>query len=325
MALPLWWWAVNRKARALLVVALVAVVGMAFRVSWNALRDIAVAIGADPDAALLYPFVVDGLMALALIATLVLTGRNRRFALRVLAGYTAASLVLNYVHGLVPGLHDIADGTRVPLAGFAPVHWGLVLVASSLPVGAIFFGSDLVARVLHHRPESTPTENTRSGAEQAERTLPAPVPIAPTPVAESTPTVPTPALESAPDPVPVVDPQSTPTVDPEPVRESTPTETRPAPRPRRATGPVPAAAKSTRPPRRTLDQLMTEARQLSTEEQQSAEQIRQALHIGPPRAREIRDQLAAERDQVAGARALRSVPAAPEQTDVHPPLLAASN
>ncbi|MZG13425.1 DUF2637 domain-containing protein, partial [Streptomyces sp. SID5914] len=61
----------HRKGRAALVLALVVVVGMAFRVSWNALRDIAGAVGADDTAAMLYPFVVDGLMALALIATLV--------------------------------------------------------------------------------------------------------------------------------------------------------------------------------------------------------------------------------------------------------------
>ncbi|MFF0792825.1 DUF2637 domain-containing protein, partial [Streptomyces spiralis] len=95
----------NRTGRTALVLALVAVVGMAFRVSWNALRDIANAIGADHTAATLYPFVVDGLMALALVATLVLVGRDRSFALRVLGTYTAASLVLNYVHGLVPELH----------------------------------------------------------------------------------------------------------------------------------------------------------------------------------------------------------------------------
>ena len=46
----------NRKAKVLLVVALVAVVAMAFRVSWNALRDVARAIGADNTAAMLYPF-----------------------------------------------------------------------------------------------------------------------------------------------------------------------------------------------------------------------------------------------------------------------------
>ncbi|WP_432090907.1 DUF2637 domain-containing protein [Streptomyces sp. NRRL F-5630] len=142
----------HRKGKALLVVALVTVVGMAFRVSWNALRDVAKAIGADGTAALLYPFVVDGLMALALVATLVLTDRDdKRFALRVLAAYTLASLVLNYVHGLVPALHAAPSG-RVRLAQWDAAHWLLVLLASSLPVGSIYFGSDLVAKVLHHRP-----------------------------------------------------------------------------------------------------------------------------------------------------------------------------
>ncbi|GAA2386946.1 hypothetical protein GCM10010420_07290 [Streptomyces glaucosporus] len=138
----------NRFSKVLLVVGLVAVVAMAFRVSWNALKDVAAAVGADATAALLYPFVVDGLMALALVAALVLPEPDRRFALRVLGAYTAASLVLNYVHGLVPSLHG-AEG-MVRMADWAPAHWVLVLLATSLPVGSIFFGSDLVAKVLHH-------------------------------------------------------------------------------------------------------------------------------------------------------------------------------
>ncbi|SCE48318.1 Protein of unknown function [Streptomyces sp. DvalAA-14] len=154
----------NRKAKTLLVLALVIVVGMAFRVSWNALRDIASAIGADSSAALLYPFVVDGLMALALVAALVLTDDDRRFALRVLAGYTAASLVLNYVHGMVPALHT-HTAVRMHLAAWAPANWVLVLLATSLPVGSIFFGSDLVAKVLHHRP--TPASDAASGSASA--------------------------------------------------------------------------------------------------------------------------------------------------------------
>ncbi|MCJ1678311.1 DUF2637 domain-containing protein [Streptomyces sp. APSN-46.1] len=142
----------NRTAKTLLVAALVGVVGMAFRVSWNALRDVARSIGADTTAATLYPFVVDGLMALALVATLVLTDDARKFALRVLAGYTIASLVLNYVHGLVPALHSKSvDWSR--LADWDPANWALVLLATSLPVGSIYFGSDLVAKVLHHRPD----------------------------------------------------------------------------------------------------------------------------------------------------------------------------
>ncbi|WP_107093554.1 DUF2637 domain-containing protein [Streptomyces sp. XY332] len=125
---------------------------MAFRVSWNALRDVARAIGADTTAATLYPFVVDGLMALALVAALVLTDQARKFALKVLGAYTAASLVLNYVHGLVPALHEhTVDWMR--LAAWDPANYALVLLATSLPVGSIYFGSDLVAKVLHHRPE----------------------------------------------------------------------------------------------------------------------------------------------------------------------------
>jgi hypothetical protein len=130
----------NRKARIALVVALAVVVLLAFRVSWNALRDVGTAIGLDTTAANIYPIVVDGLMALALVATLVLVGRGKRLALGVLGGYTVASLVLNYVHGLMPALHRPA--------GSVPLEWPLVLLATSLPVGAIFFGSDLVARVL---------------------------------------------------------------------------------------------------------------------------------------------------------------------------------
>ncbi len=141
----------TRTTKILLVTALAAVVAMAFRVSWNALRDIASTIGADHTAALLYPFVVDGLMALALVATLILTGPDRKFALRVLAGFTVASLVLNYVHGLVPALHAHAAG-RLHLVDYGPANCVLVLLATSLPVGSIFFGSDLVAKVLHHRP-----------------------------------------------------------------------------------------------------------------------------------------------------------------------------
>ncbi|MBW1597924.1 DUF2637 domain-containing protein [Streptomyces sp. JJ38] len=156
----------NRRAKTLLVLALVAVVGMAFRVSWNALKDVASAVGADATAALLYPFVVDGLMALALVATLVLTGKDRVFALRVLAGYTLASLVLNYVHGLAPSLYGSAG--RVPLADWGPANWALVLLATSLPVGAIFFGSDLVAKVLHHQPVRPVRERPEHDARGAE-------------------------------------------------------------------------------------------------------------------------------------------------------------
>ncbi|MGW1097910.1 DUF2637 domain-containing protein [Streptomyces sp. NPDC002455] len=273
----------NRFGKGLLVFALVVVVAMAFRVSWNALRDVASATGADGTAALLYPFVVDGLMALALVATLVLTDEARRFALRVLAAYTLASLVLNYVHGLVPELHDkVVDWGR--LADWDPANWALVLLATSLPVGSIYFGSDLVAKVLHHRPaETTNAEETaettvnRSTSDLRE-SAPADVALVETPA----------ALPPAPVPVDLVKP-----VELLPVRSVAAESTRP----RAATGRVPDAARSTRPVR-TPDELLDEARTATADwpvEELTAEGIRKVVHTSAAKARVLRETLRAER------------------------------
>lgn len=295
----------NRKAKTLLVLALVGVVGMAFRVSWNALRDVARAIGADATAATLYPFVVDGLMALALIATLVLTDpKSKSFALKVLAGYTIASLVLNYVHGLVPALHDPTAG-RVRLADMDVANWLLVLLATSLPVGSIYFGSDLVAKVLHHRPasdQSVSQQASESASQQAERSMP-----------DQQETQVSAPIESAPESAPAVEALA-PTTDP----TEPPTERRQykldafaeryvpvekestGARPRKSTGKVPPAAKPTARPRRSLDELLDEARTLTLpDDELSAEKIRTSLRVGAAKAREIRDLLQAERNELA--------------------------
>ncbi|MGW3847120.1 DUF2637 domain-containing protein [Streptomyces fagopyri] len=288
----------HRKGRAALVLALVVVVAMAFRVSWNALRDIAGAIGADATAATLYPFVVDGLMALALIATLVLAGRDRAFALRVLAAYTVASLVLNYVHGLVPELH----GQSVELGRVAEwdaANWVLVLLATSLPVGSIYFGSDLVAKVLHHRlapiealtrnaEESTDTERNRSSADL---TVSTPAPITPSPKPLPRP-VAVGFLKSttAIKPVRAIEQPTVPPIERHAVAaEST--------RPRGATGRVPEAARTPRP-KRTPDELLDEARKATAEwpdAKLSAEGIRREVRTSPANARALRDTLRAER------------------------------
>lgn len=276
----------NRFGKGLLIAALVGVVAMAFRVSWNALRDVATATGADPTAATLYPFVVDGLMALALVATLVLTGDARRFALRVLAAYTLASLVLNYVHGLVPQLHDeVVDWGR--LADWDPANWALVLLATSLPVGSIYFGSDLVAKVLHHQPIDSPA-NSMNQEESTETTVkrstadldvstPAPITPGPAPAALEAPVV-----------VDLVQP-----TDRAPVGAVAAESTRP----RRATGRVPDAARSTRPVR-TAEQLLIEARTATADwpdKELTAEGIRRAVRTSPARARDLRETLRAER------------------------------
>ncbi|OIV37861.1 hypothetical protein BIV57_08860 [Mangrovactinospora gilvigrisea] len=269
------------KGKALLTLALATVVAMAFRVSWNALRDVARATGADPTAALLYPFVVDGLMALALVATLVLTGDDRRSARRVLGTYTTASLGLNYVHGLTPALHThVVDWGR--LASWGPANWTLVLLATSLPVGSIYFGSDLVAKVLHHRPapaSAAPVE-------------PAPVPD------RSAPDLGAPTTAALPqEPAPLDSPE--PSADAEDAPEPTPlravaAQSAPV---RRATGRVPAAARSTRPTR-TPDELLDEARTATAgwaDDALTAEGIRRAVHTSAAKARTLRDTLRAER------------------------------
>jgi len=296
----------NRTGRAALVLALVVVVGMAFRVSWNALRDIANAIGADHTAATLYPFVVDGLMALALVAALVLVGDDRRFALKVLGTYTAASLVLNYVHGLVPALHGATvDWGR--LADWDPANWALVLLATSLPVGSIYFGSDLVAKVLHHQPapipapvanaeESTEITMKRSTADLPEST-PAPAlvnsvrmanPVEVGFLKSALPLKPVPAIESAPaNPI-----GST----------SKRTVAATSPRPRAATGRVPEAGRSPRP-KRTQAQLLDEARTAMAglpDAKVTAEGIRREIHTSPANARMLRDALLAERAAAVG-------------------------
>ncbi|WP_024760161.1 DUF2637 domain-containing protein [Streptomyces exfoliatus] len=276
----------NRAGKTLLVLALVAVVGMAFRVSWNALRDVATAVGADETGATLYPFVVDGLMALALVATLVLTDRaDKKFALRVLAAYTAASLVLNFVHGLVPELHGASiDWTR--LADWDAVNWLLVLLATSLPVGSIYFGSDLVAKVLHHRPieSANAEESTQVDTERSISDLAVPAPESVPDLVERAAIGQPEQVDSAPDAEPID------RVAVRVVAAEQPTK-------RRATGRVPDVARSTRP-RRTADELLAEARQLTESwpvDQLTAEGIRKALRTSPDKARTLRETLRAER------------------------------
>ncbi|MFD5537616.1 DUF2637 domain-containing protein [Streptomyces sp. NPDC127079] len=290
-----------RSVRVTLVVGLVAVVLMAFRVSWNALSDVASAIGADPTAAFFYPIVVDGLMALALIATLVLPDADRKFALRVLATYTIASLLLNYVHGLIPALHTTP--TRWGrLTDWDPANWALVLLATSLPVGSIYFGSDLVAKVLHHNPglagfdevtsarsagQHADGQAVRSRSDQAQsaserRTESLPVKAVGALVTRSTETD-----ESD--------------LDARPPRSATTVESAGA-APRRAAGRRPATVKSTADRARTDAEVLDEARLLTASwsaDRLTAETLRRELRIGQNRARALRDQLQAERTSQA--------------------------
>jgi len=290
----------NRGARFTLVVGLMAVVLMAFRVSWNALSDVARTIGADPTAALFYPIVVDGLMALALIATLVLPGADRKFALRVLATYTIASLLLNYVHGLTPALHTTP--TRWGrLTDWDPANWALVLLATSLPVGSIYFGSDLVAKVLHHNPESADSAEAvgRQPDEQAARSTSDQARSAPEQPTASAPEQPTASAPAKAAKTPVTRPTKADqaTRSARPLRSAAAVESTKAAL-RRSTGRVPSTTKSAADRTRTDAEVLNEARRLTanwSDDRLTAERLRSELRIGQSRARALRDQLQTER------------------------------
>jgi hypothetical protein len=193
------------------------------------------------------------------------------------------------VHGLVPELHGRSvDWGR--LADWDPANWALVLLATSLPVGSIYFGSDLVAKVLHHRPapaptpvESTETDANRSTADLEERPEP---PVAPVEQPEAL------AIE----PVTVAIEDTAPESERVPVGAVAAEQ----PRIRRATGRVPAVARSSRPAR-TAEELLSEAREATagwSVEELTAEGIRKAVRTSPAKARVLRETLRGERAPV---------------------------
>jgi hypothetical protein len=130
----------------LLVALVVGIVAVAFRGSWGALRDAALAAHMDRDAANLYPFAVDGLMIVAMVSAVLLRHDRvaRRYCLGVIAGYTVASWYMNFLHGL-------GQFTPDPLTGLRPVPpWYVVFVIASLVIGSIFLGSHLLVFVWRH-------------------------------------------------------------------------------------------------------------------------------------------------------------------------------
>jgi hypothetical protein len=113
-------------------------IAVGFIVSWGALRDAALAAHTAPGAARLYPVGVDGLIAVALVAALVLRHNPQasRYCLGVLAAFTLSSLVLNIAHGqgaIIPG---------------RPLAWQLGALVSAQAVAAIGFGCHLLVHVL---------------------------------------------------------------------------------------------------------------------------------------------------------------------------------
>jgi hypothetical protein len=137
------WTVLAVVAVGLLVVGIVAV---GFRGSLGALRDAALAAHIEKDAASLYWIGVDGLIVVAIIAALVMRNDReaRNYCLTVVGGFTLASWLLNYLHGLGWFTPDPVSKALPPLP------WGVVLVIASLIIGTIFFGTHLLVYVLRH-------------------------------------------------------------------------------------------------------------------------------------------------------------------------------
>jgi len=136
-----------------LVLVVIGIIAVAFRGSWGAFRDAALACHFDRSSASLYPFAADGLIIVAIISMVLLRHdkRARRYCLGIIGTYTAASLLINFLHGLGRFSVDPATGLRPVPA------WGVVVVVASIVVGSIFLGSHLLVLVGRHLwPDTTP-------------------------------------------------------------------------------------------------------------------------------------------------------------------------
>lgn len=142
-------------AVAPLVVVVIGIILVAFRGSWGALRDAALACHFDRSSADLYPFAVDGLLIVAILAAVLLRHDRgaRRYTLAIIAGYTGASWVLNFLHGLGQFSSD-------PVTHQVPgPPWYVVVIVASLVIGSIFLGSHLLVYVWRHLfPDAVPPE-----------------------------------------------------------------------------------------------------------------------------------------------------------------------
>lgn len=145
-------WDVTAVVALAALVLTIVVVGL--RVGMGALKDSALAAHIDKDAAELYWLGVDGLIVVAIIAALVL--RNvpgaSRYCLAVVATFTTASGLLQYLHGLGWFTPNRVTGVVTPLP------WGVVLVIASLVTLTILCSTHLFVHVLRHLFPGPPPE-----------------------------------------------------------------------------------------------------------------------------------------------------------------------
>ncbi|WP_143765626.1 DUF2637 domain-containing protein [Catenulispora acidiphila] len=142
---------------ALLTSAVATIVLIGFLGSYGPLRDAFLAIHQSPAAASRDPWAVDGLIAVATAAAIWLKNKAaaHRYAVTVGAITTAASLLLNFLHGC--GVIRAGGQTNGPL------HPVLVLIITSLPVGAIGFGSHLLIACVRNFRSRIPRTADGSG------------------------------------------------------------------------------------------------------------------------------------------------------------------
>ncbi len=283
-----------------LVVALAVVIGVAMAVSYHALEAVALAIGAGGTAPL-YPVSVDGVIGIAVVASLVLRGGpGAWWAVGTLIGYTTASGVLNVAH---------ADGL---MTHPSPV---LVVLAAVLPVGTVALGTHLVVLVLRHGTAPSGVE-----AEPVPDAAPVPVPVitdAPVRPAGTTPSAtPVPTPTDDPVPAPVDDPSRTTPSPGADLAGTTPSDavsdapvltlsdprppTRPA-RVRTATRTTPSRPVRPTRPTRSRSDLLDTVRQLADESgtTPTAAAIQRAVRCRAETARDLRDAVHAERAAAA--------------------------
>ncbi|MGA5667220.1 conjugal transfer protein [Streptomyces pseudogriseolus] len=188
------------------------------------------------------------------------------------------------------GVGDTALGSRL-----LDVQRDRVTAGANAALASMFGGTDPIPTPHSNAEESAETIRKRSMADLREST-PAPSVVltrfsVPDPVAVDfvKPTLP---LKPVPEIAPAVDPV---TADPAPSGRRTVAVD--SPRSRRATGRVPDVARPRRP-KRTADQLLTEARTATADwpdNRITAEGIRREIHTSPANARMLRDTILAER------------------------------
>lgn len=152
----------------------VAIIAVGFRSSWGALRDAALAAHMDAGGATLYPVAVDGLIAVAIVALLLLKDHAgpRRWCLTIIIAFTGASLLLNYLHGL--GWFTPDPATKQ----IAPLPWWVIGVIALLVIGSIGLGSHLLVLVLRHAGRKTP-DKPRVSRPRAPQQAPSPAEVKP--------------------------------------------------------------------------------------------------------------------------------------------------